>query len=443
MSEMKKPERKTANARNASVIAIALALTATWTAPVHATDGSFQNGIGAREKAIAGAGVADGTDATAISINPAGLVNAGNELDIAASALQARRGYTSQGVGGFVADGEHTSGNDWFALPNLAINKRVDWGIADAIAFSVYANGGINTSYSDVANSNCPPGRSGINCGGPLGLNLTQTFFSLGLAKQVQPGLSFGVAPILARQQFDLRGVGLFSGLSQDPAHYSDNGQVETWGGGVRAGVELQVVPGVKFGFAGATRISMGHMSAYSGALAEQGSLDIPASLQTGFTFQLRPDLKIHTDYRRIWFGSVAAIANPSTAAAPFGAPNGPGFGAHDLNVFKIGAEWQQSDKLILRAGYSYGTTMFRGNDADLNVLTGGAVNQHLTTGLKYKLSEKVDLELAGMYAPRTTLAGPELFNPGRTVQLNNRQLELTAGIIYRFDVTKPTADLK
>ena len=86
---------------------------------------------------------------------------------------------------------------------------------------------------------------------------------------------------------------------------------------------------------------------------------------------------------------------------------------------------------------------MFHGSDADLNVLTGGQVKHHLTTGLKYKMSEQLDLELAGMFAPRTTLEGPELFNAGRSVQLNASQLEVTAGIVYRFDAAKAAASLK
>ena len=48
--------------------------------PAFATEGYFQYGFGARQKALAGAGVADGRDATTASLNPAGLVNAPVEL---------------------------------------------------------------------------------------------------------------------------------------------------------------------------------------------------------------------------------------------------------------------------------------------------------------------------------------------------------------------------
>ena len=420
-------------------------LLASSTAPAWAGDGYFQNGIGARNKAIAGAGVADGTDATAISLNPAGLANAGNELAISASALNYHRGYTSTGTGGVTAGGEHTSGNEWFAVPNIAINRRVDWSLVDAIAFSIYANGGINTQYADAPNANCAVlnGGSGLNCGGALGLNLTQTFISVGFAKQLKPGLSIGIAPLVARQQFRLAGVSLFSGLSSDPANFSDRGTSETWGGGVKGGVEWALTPGIKFGIAGTSRVNMGRMPSYSGVLAEQGKLDIPANLQAGLSFQVHPDVKLFADFRRIWYSSVASVGNPSTNPAQFGLPNGPGFGLPDTNVYKFGAEWQKSPDLTLRAGYSYGAPGIRGTDADLNILTGGTERHHFTTGLKYKMTEQLDLELGAMYAPRATVAGPELLNAARNVEINARTYEFTIGAVYRFDSGKAAATLK
>ncbi len=47
-----------------------------------ALEGYFQHGYGARHTALAGAGVADGRDATIAIINPAGLVHAGNEIEL-------------------------------------------------------------------------------------------------------------------------------------------------------------------------------------------------------------------------------------------------------------------------------------------------------------------------------------------------------------------------
>jgi long-chain fatty acid transport protein len=422
---------------------LAVALAAASFAPALAADGYFANGVGARHKALAGAGVADSNDATAISLNPAGLANVGNEAALAISALNYHRGYSGTGTGGVTASGEHLSENEWFPVPNFAINRRVSLGFADAIALSVYGNGGINTQYADVPNANCPPGYSGLNCGGELGLNLTQTFVSVAFAKTLAPGFSLGVAPILARQQFRLMGVGAFAAFSADPAHFSNQGTFETWGTGVKAGLEMTIAPGLKFGIAGTSAISMGRVANYAGVLAEQGKMNIPGNAQLGVSYQIRPDLKIFADYRHIWYASVAALGNPSTPVAPFGFPNGPGFGARDLDVVKFGAEWQRSTDLTLRAGYAFGAPMFRSPDADLNLLTGGAARHHITTGMKYKLTERLDLEASGMYSPRTSLSGEELLNPARNITIHSRQYELTVGAVYRFDTERPGTSLK
>ncbi|MFX8824908.1 hypothetical protein ABTM64_20450, partial [Acinetobacter baumannii] len=61
--------------------ALALAAGIASAAPAFAGEGYMQNGIGARSKALAGAGVADSTDATAASLNPAGLTGVSTQID--------------------------------------------------------------------------------------------------------------------------------------------------------------------------------------------------------------------------------------------------------------------------------------------------------------------------------------------------------------------------
>ena len=114
--------------RRSAKTVLAIALVSASVAPTLAADGYFANGVGARHKALAGAGVADSNDATAISLNPAGLANVGNEAALAISALNYHRGYSSTGSGGVTAGGEHLSDNEWFPVPNFAINRRGELG---------------------------------------------------------------------------------------------------------------------------------------------------------------------------------------------------------------------------------------------------------------------------------------------------------------------------
>jgi long-chain fatty acid transport protein len=418
-----------------------------------AADGYLQNGVGARQKALGGAGVADSTDATAVSLNPAGLTNVGNQTTASFSAIFQHGGYDSvdpRGFG-FTLEGHHASNAQWAAVPNIAANWRVKWGFADAVAVSVYANGGARTHYSDLDRppQSCPPGSTGVICGGKLSLNYQQTFLSAALAKEIGPGVSIGLAPILARQTIRVDGVGLFAGGSTDAAHFSNMGTSEAWGAGVRAGLEWKIRPNLRFGIAGNSQVYMSKFGAYNGLFANNAVVNAPASIQTGLALDLSRDVTLLADYKHIWYKGVGAVSNPSTnmneatGSQEFGSANGPGFGLNDLDVIKLGLEWRRSEKLTLRAGYSYNNAPISPRDADLNILTLGVVQHHFTTGLKYKVSDALDLEVAGMYAPRAHVQGPELLNPGRAVDIYNSQLEFTVGAVYRFGATSNPAPLK
>jgi long-chain fatty acid transport protein len=147
------------------------------------------------------------------------------------------------------------------------------------------------------------------------------------------------------------------------------------------------------------------------------------------------PNVTLMADYKRIWFGSVATLNNPSTSigAVSFGADNGPGFGVQDVDVIKLGVEWRTSPKLTLRAGYSYNTAPIKSRDVDINIVTLGVVQHHITGGLKYQLTRNWDLELAAMYAPQASVSGTELLAGPRSVEIEMSQFEFTVGAVYRF----------
>jgi len=92
---------------SAGILTCAIALS-----PASATEGYFQNGYGARQKALAGAGAADSRDATAAALNPAGLVHVGTEASIAASLFSPHREIESPALGGTVE-----SSSNYFVFP--------------------------------------------------------------------------------------------------------------------------------------------------------------------------------------------------------------------------------------------------------------------------------------------------------------------------------------
>ncbi len=89
--------RKTGRLRRALTVAVAVGagsvLSAALITDAKATDGYFQDGYGARQKALGGAGVADTKDATAIANNPAGLADVDNQLAGAITLFSPQREY--------------------------------------------------------------------------------------------------------------------------------------------------------------------------------------------------------------------------------------------------------------------------------------------------------------------------------------------------------------
>lgn len=418
---------------------LALAVTTVIVSPgAQATDGYFLDGIGARSKALAGAGVADGTDATSAALNPAGIVHAQDEADLSASVFLPFREFTGGGAPGFTPSGTVESDRNAFLLPNIAVNWRtIGNPYVDAVTLSLSGNGGMNTTYPTSAN---------IFGAGKAGVDLQQMLLSVAVAKKFG-NVSVGVAPIVALQIFSADGLAAFGRASSDPSALTNRGKDHEFGGGLRAGLEWAVIPSFRIGVAGSTPIWSNPFGRYHGLFADQGDFDIPANVQAGIAVDVSPSVTLLLDYRRIWFSQTNSVGDPSTlllAGVPLGATNGPGFGWNDVDAIKAGIEWKYSRDLTLRAGYSYNTQPVNSRDVELNILAPAVVQHHITGGFAYRWSDSLDLELAAVYAPREHVSGtelPGLGNPDHTIDLSMEQFEITAGFKYRFGDT--SASLK
>src|SRR4029078_6663158 len=136
----------TSRSRQGSVAA-ALLLTVLFAPPTQALEGYFQHAYGARHKGLAGAGAADGRDATIAIINPAGLVHAQNEIDWAFGLFSPTREMEGSGAPGLPRTGKYESNTLEFFIPNLSAAYRLSgnpW--VDVVGVSVYGNGA-GTNY--------------------------------------------------------------------------------------------------------------------------------------------------------------------------------------------------------------------------------------------------------------------------------------------------------
>lgn len=434
-------------------VGLLLSSAATLTAmDAFATEGYFTHGAGARNKALAGAGVADSSDATAMITNPAGMVGIGTELTVAVSLFSPKRKFTGTfdgagappGVGPFTPVGEVKSSENLFAIPNIAFVKAIDdtssWGI------SIAANGGMNTNYRDVTNGTCQflfgmappqvPADNGVFCGGTTGVNLSQALISVGYAKQMG-NFKIGIAPVFGFQMFEATGLAVFGGATLDPTALTNNGADTSTGFGGRIGVEYALSDQIRIGGTYQTKINMSKFDKYAGLFADGGDFDIPSNFQIGISADVSPDLTISVDYKHIKYSDAGSVSNPSSVLLPFGSVGGPGFGWDNIGIFKVGAEWNTSDQWTLRAGYAHNQQPVSGADITLNILAPGIVQDHFTAGGEYKLNDTHSFEFAVMYAPTEAITGNEVTplgpNPFHSLTAEMKQYEATFGWKMKF----------
>ena len=261
---------------------------------------------------------------------------------------------------------------------------------------------------------------------------------------------SWGVAPILGISLFEAVGLGAFAGATTNPAALTGNNHDIAVGIGARGGVELAVTPSFRVGVSGSTRVYYQKLTDYSGLFEDSGSLDVPATITAGVALDVTPTFTIMADYKHIFYSSVGAIGNSSTLlnlGGKLGANGGPGFGWNDINVYKIGVEWDVNPGLTLRAGYSYNDMPIQSEDVMFNILAPAVSQHHITGGAKLKYSENLDFELSGMFSPEGSIKGSELaaFTPvpadPHQIELNMYQWEVTAGVVWHLGT--PEAPLK
>jgi len=418
---------KFAPAGAVTAIAVAFGMAA----PAAATEGYFALGFGPTQRGVAGAGVANPTDAMSATLNPAAAAHVGRQFQLGIEVFSPRRGFTATGTG-FVPPGETRSDENFFFVPNLSYNMPLDNGAA--LNLSVYGNGGMNTTYPDVANPNCGP-FSGVFCGGKAGVDLSQLFISATYAKKIG-NFSFGIAPTIVAQRFAAEGLLPFGFLSVDPTALSNNGFDWSFGYGLRAGMQVAVSDTLRFGVSGQTKMLMSEFDKYAGLFADGGDFDIPASVTLGVAWDARPDLTLMFDAKRIFYSGVDAVANPF-GAGPLGAAGGTGFGWDDVDVFKVGAEWRQNDRMTWRAGYGYASNPIGANDVTLNILAPGIVQHHITAGGSLRLNDRDALDFAVIYVPESTVSGPEVTpggpTPGSNIQLEMNQFAISVGWTREF----------
>jgi long-chain fatty acid transport protein len=397
--------------RAAAALALGAALI-----PAHATNGYFSHGYGIKSKGMGGAGVALAQDGFAGANNPAQSAFAGNRYDVGVDLFMPER-EMERADSPYPNNVVSKSGSKSFLIPefgyNNAINDQLSMGL------TVYGNGGMNTDYK-FSGPNAlynAPNSAGT---GDLGVDLMQLIIAPTLAFKLNPQHSMGVSPLIVYQTFKAEGLQGFG--IENPGKDSSSGL------GVRLGYLGKLTDQLSVGASYSPKINMSRFKKYDRLFAEQGDFDIPANYTLGIAFQVTPALQVALDYQRIEYGDVRSIANPASGPAPLGAADGSGFGWSDINVVKLGVQWQANDTWTLRAGYNKGDNPINAQNVTFNILAPGVIEEHLTLGATMKLDTQSEVSASYMHAFSNEVTGTSP-NFGGTETIKMKQNSL--GIQY------------
>jgi len=416
------------------------AVTMAFAGTANATNGYFSNGFGTAAKGMAGASIALPQDTQAAMNNPAGMKKIGDRIDGSVALFSPLRSYSTTNTGGFIADAQQKSASDYFLIPAFGVNYDMgDY----SLGVTMSANGGMNTNYATTVFNGGTNGRTGID--------LAQAFLGFTYARDLDANNTIGITPTLVAQRFKATGLQGFAAISLDSSKLTDNGYDYSYGYGIRAGWLGKINDQLSLGAMAQSKMVMQKFDKYAGLFANKGEFDIPATVSFGGAYKVDDKLTIAIDAQRIFYGSVDSISNShNTNVGAFhtgaggvasnnslGGGQGIGFGWQDMNIGKVGAQYQYSDDLTLRAGLSHNSAAFSNVETLFNILAPAVVNTHLSFGGTYDIAPNMSLTMAYTHAFAADITGANINHifggAGTPIGLKMKQHDLEVGMSYEF----------
>ena len=420
------------------IAALPLLLAVAGVPTAQATNGYSPTGFGTASKGLAGAGAALPQDSLAAATNPAGMALVGHRLDVGAAVFNPDRGFTANADAApppvpSIPPGDYDSKNDVFLIPHFGWNRPL--GDGASVGVSVSGNGGMNTEYdAAVWQRFAAPGVASE----PTGVDFAQVFLGVTYATQLDNGMALGIMPIVAVQRFKAEGLEPFRGFSVSPTKVTNNGYDYSWGYGVRVGWLGRLSDSLTLGASYQSRLYMDEFDDYEGLFAEQGDFDVPSTWVLGLSYMPAPDVAVVLDWQRINYSEVDSLGNPNDVALTpgrfLGADGGLGFGWHDIDIVKLGVQWDYDAAWTFRAGVSHADKLFRDGNSLFNVLSPATIRTHGSLGLTWRPDASNAISVAYTRAFEEEISGrnPNTGPQSGFVEMDQHELEVSWGL--RFD---------
>lgn len=330
---------------------------------LYATNGDHLIGIGAKSLGMGGVGIAISHGAESALANPA-LITAVKNKEVSFGGTVFMPDVETNGI---------QSTADLSVIPAVSIvSKGTDnfyWGMG------MWGTAGMGVDYRDAGGANSA-----------MVTNLQLMQFGIPLAYS-DKGLSIGITPILQYGSLDMSYTGSSTkGVAQDLAFGYDIGAAYTVSD---VTVGLVYKSPIKMSYSG--QIAAAASDFGLGTLGFTDDLEQPSEMGGGIAYTMGSSV-IAFDYKRINWASAVGYKD---------------FGWKDQDVYAIGYQHTQ-DALTIRVGYNYAKSPIVNNANNtidmLNLLAFPATAEsHYALGGSYGFSKKTSVDLAYVYAPKTT----------------------------------------
>ena len=389
---------------------------------IHATNGYFLIGYGAKSRGMGGTGITNPTDALAAGANPAGMSRVGTRIDFGVEVFNPPREVAAaNGEFDFQTPNKESkdvriqkSGSNLFAIPSFGANYKFNRKIT--VGMSVIG-AGANTRYNEnfFQLTGVPPNEPY----GTLGIDYVQMQMLPTATYKLNKQHALGMSLVFGAHRFRAYGLGNFGTcgsdadfqLSSDDCNLTNRGNDYAYGGGVRFGwLGSFFDKKVDLGAYWASKIYMTDLDKYSGLFPNGGNFDQPEHFGLGLAIHPSKKLTIAADIQRIKFTTSPGLKNPHStqslqdpctrpidfsgpcqpgnkpvpSSKALGAEDGMGFGWDDQYVYKIGASYQFNRNWIVRAGFNYGESPIPDNQLLFGLVAPAITEKHVTAGFTY-----------------------------------------------------------
>ena len=393
--------------KNRSFIAKTTLLSLFASTAIYATNGDTLIGVGAKTRAMGGAGIALSQGAESTLVNPA-LITKVKDTEISFGGtiflptIKTQMGTT-----------ERESDASVSVIPEVAIASQVMPNVY--VGVGMWGTAGMGVDFKD----------------NPELFKMETTLqlmqFAVPVAYKFNNGLSIGISPILQYGSLDIH-------YQLPPAMGGANigdGQNQDFGFGVSVGALYDFGNGFSVGAVYKSKVKMNYEHSISAATAPFGlgfkdDLDQPAEAGIGISYVNGPH-SIALDYKKIFWSSAGGYED---------------FGWEDQNVFAVGYGYD-AGKWALRVGYNHSDNPVKiFNDPsktalDMFNLLGfpATMENHITLGGTYRYSESfsIDTTLVYGFEKETSADVSAMFGPGATITNKHTELGVTVQFNYKF----------